>query len=44
MGRPCFLGEAEPQGEAIDYLDAETLILTSERSRGRPGVIHRLRC
>ena len=32
------------QGEAIAYLDEETLLLTSERARGRPGVIHRLRC
>ena len=31
-------------GEAIDYLDANTLLLTSERSRGRPGTIHRLQC
>jgi hypothetical protein len=44
LGRPCALGDAEPQGEAIDYLDANTLVLTSERSRGRPGAIHRLRC
>lgn len=44
LRRPCFLDDAEPQGEAIDYLDAETLLLTSERARGRPGTIHRLRC
>ena len=44
LQRPCALGDAEPQGEAIDYLDANTLILTSERSRGRPGTIHRLQC
>lgn len=44
LGRRCALGDAEPQGEAIDYLDADTLVLTSERSRGRPGAIHRLRC
>ena len=44
LGRPCFLGDAEPQGEAIDYLDANTLLLTSERARGRPGAIHRLEC
>jgi hypothetical protein len=43
-GRPCSLGDAEPQGEGIDYLDAQTLLLTSERSRDRPGSIHRLRC
>jgi hypothetical protein len=44
LGQPCFLDDAEPQGEAIDYLDADTLLLTSERSRGRPGTIHRLQC
>ena len=44
LRRPCFLGDAEPQGEAIDYLDGETLLLTSERARGRPGTIHRLQC
>jgi hypothetical protein len=44
LGRPCSLGDAEPQGEAIDYLDANTLLLTSERARGRPGTIHRLQC
>jgi hypothetical protein len=44
IGRSCALGDAEPQGEGIDYLDATTLILTSERSRSRPGSIHRLQC
>jgi hypothetical protein len=44
LKRPCSLGDAEPQGEAIDYLDSETLLLTSEQSQGRPGVIHRLQC
>jgi hypothetical protein len=44
LRRPCALGDAEPQGEGIDYLDANTLLLTSEKSRGRPGTIHRLQC
>ena len=44
IGRSCALGDAEPQGEGIDYLDATTLLLSSERSRGRPGSIHRLQC
>jgi hypothetical protein len=44
IGESCALGDAEPQGEAIDYLDSNTLILTSERARGRPGSIHRLQC
>ena len=36
--RPCFLGEVEPQGEAIDYLDDKTLVLGSETSQGRQGI------
>jgi hypothetical protein len=44
LERPCSLGDAEPQGEAIDYLDENTLLLTSERARGRPGAIHRVQC
>ena len=44
LQRPCSLGDAEPQGEAIDFLDANTMLLTSERARGRPGTIHRLQC
>ncbi len=44
IGESCALGDAEPQGEAIDYLDSNTLLLTSERARGRPGSIHRLQC
>jgi hypothetical protein len=43
-GQPCFLGDAESQGEAITYLDRDTLLLTSERGRGAAGLIHRLRC
>jgi len=43
-GRPCFLGNAEPQGEAIAFLDEETWLLSSERARGRPGAIQRLQC
>ena len=44
LGRPCSLGDAEPQGEAIDFLDENTLLLTSERARGRPGSIHKVQC
>lgn len=43
-GTPCFVGDAESQGEAIDYLDDDTLLLTSERGRDTAGLIHRLRC
>ena len=43
-GKPCFLGDAESQGEAITYVDRDTLLLTSERGRGAAGLIHRVRC
>jgi hypothetical protein len=43
-GKRCFLGDAESQGEAIAYLDRDTLLLTSERGRDAAGRIHRLRC
>jgi hypothetical protein len=43
-GKPCFLGDAESQGEAIAYLDRDTLLLTSERGRSAAAMIHRLRC
>ena len=44
LKRPCFLGEIEPQGEAIDFLDEKTLILGSETSQGRQGTLHRVQC
>jgi hypothetical protein len=44
LHKPCFLGEIEPQGEAMDYLDEKTLILGSETSQGRQGVLHRVQC
>jgi hypothetical protein len=40
----CHIGAIEPQGEAIDFLDEETLVLTSEALPGRPGPIHRVVC
>ena len=44
MKRPCFLGEVEPQGEAIDFLDEKTLVLGSETTQGRQGMLHRVQC
>jgi hypothetical protein len=44
LKRPCFLGEVEPQGEAIDFLDEKTLLLGSETSQGRRGTLHRVQC
>jgi hypothetical protein len=44
LRKPCFLGEVEPQGEAMDYLDDKTLIIGSETAQGRQGVMHRVQC
>jgi hypothetical protein len=44
LRKPCFLGEIEPQGEAMDYLDDKTLIIGSETSQGRQGTLHRVQC
>jgi hypothetical protein len=44
LGRPCFLGAEEPQGEGVDFLDHETLVLTSETVPGRRGPITLVRC
>ncbi len=41
--RVCPLGNRQPQGEAVDYLDDENLILTSEAQGARPPIL-RLRC
>lgn len=43
-GRPCWLGETEPQGEAVDFLDERIVVLTSEAARGVPGPILRVTC
>ena len=40
----CWLGLLEPQGEAVEYLDNATLVLTSEAGRGTTGSIHIARC
>jgi hypothetical protein len=38
------LGLVEPQGEGVDFLDDERMVLTSERARGSPGGITLVRC
>lgn len=40
----CFLGELEPGGEAVDWVDATTLLLTSETSSAGQGMLTRVRC
>ncbi len=41
---PCLIGAVEPQGEAVDFLDEDTLVLTSESRGGVRGRITRVRC
>ncbi len=43
-GNPCFVGAVEPVGEAVDFLDGRTLVMTSEALRRRPGPITLIRC
>lgn len=43
-GPPCWIGALEPQGEAIDFLDEATLVLTSESVLNHAGMIHTLKC
>jgi hypothetical protein len=44
LKHPCFLGDVEPQGEAIDFLDDRTLLIGSETSPARQGTLHRVQC
>ena len=47
LGAPtsCNVAGLEPQGEGIDWLDVQRMILTSENyPSGRPGPIHVVRC
>jgi hypothetical protein len=43
-GYPCWLGAAEPQGEAVDFLDETTVVLTSESLPEQEGTLFRVRC
>jgi hypothetical protein len=43
-GNRCYLWGREPQGEAVDFLDEQTLVLTSEAVGDREGTILRVRC
>jgi hypothetical protein len=40
----CFLGTLEPSGEAVDWENASSLLLTSETSNGHQGELTRVRC
>jgi hypothetical protein len=42
--RPCNIAGLEIGGEAIDFLDDSTLVLTSEAGSHRPGTIDTVKC
>jgi len=42
--RPCNIADLEIGGEAIDFLDDSTFVLTSEAGRTRPGTIDTVKC
>jgi hypothetical protein len=44
IGEPCVIGAREPQGEGVDFLDEDTVVLTSEALTGRPGPITLVTC
>jgi hypothetical protein len=41
---PCNIAGLESGGEAIDFLNDTTVVLTSEATRRRPGTIHTVTC
>jgi hypothetical protein len=40
----CFLGDLEPQGEAVAFGEDGSLLLTSEAAEGRSGSLLRVKC
>jgi len=42
--RPCNISGIEIGGEAIDFLDDSTFVMTSEAGRSRPGTIDTVKC
>ena len=40
----CWLGARQPQGEAVDYLDDDRFVLTSEAAFGFPASVMVARC
>jgi hypothetical protein len=43
-GPACRMGLVEPQGEGVDFLDGNRLVLTSERARRTAGGLSLLHC
>ena len=44
VAEACFLGDAEPQGEAIAFQDDGRLVLSSESTTKRTGHLQVVRC
>jgi hypothetical protein len=44
LGPPCWLGMQQIQGESVDFLDEEWVVLTSEAIFGRRGTLARAKC
>jgi len=44
IGLPCQVGLRQPQGEAVDFLDGNWVVLTSETALGRAGGVARAAC
>ena len=44
VGEACYLGQSEPQGEAVAFLDERTLLTTSEGARGGPPALYQMTC
>ncbi len=44
MGRPCWIGLQQIQGESVDFLDDEWVVSTSEAVLGRPGTVVKANC
>lgn len=43
-GSPCRVGAVEPQGEAVDFLTEDSLVLGSEGLGGFPATLYRVKC
>lgn len=43
-GKPCWIGLRQPQGEAVDFIDETSMVLTSESAFGRKAGLARVVC
>lgn len=40
----CWIGASEPQGEAVDFLDEDSVVLVSEKQANRSGTVFTAHC